>query len=390
MGVTLFNFHDVVLLMTTYQCALFALLLLFLRRENRLSNALLAGFLITQAAIPLDILINFGAEFRSWAIGFSPDIFPLFGMAYWLEGPVLLWYIRSLIYKDYHLRRSDLFYLLPFAAYAGYQVVVFYSLDDAAKVALLSDHDVLQESALTHAIGFARECLRVAFGVVCVVEIRRCRREIKDTYSNIEKIDFWWLNALIVGFLILRLWAVVVSVGLNLAAHFGVDAIDFAALGLTSNYTVFVLVSVLIFLSLTYSSMFEGIERGNHLSVQREADARIEIDEAQVQRLVDYMQSDKPYLATILTLEQLADQLSMSKRGLSNIINRHFKQNFFEFINHYRIEEAKRLLRDPVWSQRNLLEVMTAAGFNSKATFNTFFKKCEGITPSQYRELSAG
>ncbi len=64
----IFNTHDVVLLMTAYQCILFALLLLTIKREKYIRNVFLAFFLLQQAAIPLDILISFGAEFRHIAI----------------------------------------------------------------------------------------------------------------------------------------------------------------------------------------------------------------------------------------------------------------------------------------------------------------------------------
>ena len=383
MDLVLFNFHDVVLLMTTYQCTLFALLLVFLRREPHSSNLLLAGFLVTQAAIPLDILINYGAAFRAWALQISPDLFRIFGLAYWLEGALLLWYTRSLIYRNYRLRRSDLICLLPLLCYALYQYAVFFRLDEAGKLRELSQSDVLAEPLITHLIGFTRECLRVVFGLLCVIEIRRCRRRMRDTYSNIDAIDFSWLNILILGFLALRIWAIGVSVGIVLASHVDLKILDFASMGLAANYTAFIFVSAMIFLSLTYSSMFEGIEHRSEPAP--EAEQRAEIDPAQVERLVAHMDSEKPYLATILTVEQLAKQLSLPKRALSNIINRHFQQNFFEFINGYRVEEAKRLLRDESWQGRTVTEVMTASGFNSKATFNTFFKKCVGTTPSQFR-----
>src|SRR6478609_6789668 len=119
----IFNTHDVVLLMTAYQCILFAILLLTVKREQRISNIFLAFFLLQQAAIPLDILISFGAEFRQIALGWSPNLFYVFGFGYWLEAPFLLWYTRSLIYKDYRLVQKDLIYLIPFFCYLIYQIL---------------------------------------------------------------------------------------------------------------------------------------------------------------------------------------------------------------------------------------------------------------------------
>lgn len=381
----LFNFHDVILLMTTYQCTLFALLLLVIRRENRLSHVLLAGFLLTQAAIPLDILINFGAGFREWAIGLSPNLFYTFGMAYWLEGPLLLWYTRSLIYKDYRLGRQDLIYLLPLALYAAYEFLVYFRMDSAAKAALLTDYDLFSESLLTHFIGLSRESLRVLFGVLCLVEISRCRREIRQTHSNIDNIDFAWLKMLVIGFLAIRGWAVLVNIAIISSVHLDF-LVDYRLMGLTSNYAVFLLISTMIFLTLSHSSMFEGIEIEDGDRPAREGTApRPAVDPALAERVRRHMETEKPYLASVLTLEQLAQQLVMPPRTLSNVINRSFGCNFFEFVNGYRIDEAKRLLADPGCRDRTVMEVMMESGFNSKATFNTFFKKLVGTTPTQYR-----
>lgn len=98
------------------------------------------------------------------------------------------------------------------------------------------------------------------------------------------------------------------------------------------------------------------------------------------------MKDQKPYLNCLLNLENLSGQLQMSPRNLSQVLNRHYQQNFFDFINTYRVEECKRLLADSANRQQTMLEIMESAGFNSKATFNTFFKKKVGMTPSEFRE----
>ncbi|MCX2794762.1 helix-turn-helix domain-containing protein [Microbulbifer thermotolerans] len=388
MDILLFNFHDVVLLMTSYQCTLFGLLLFVVKRENRLSNLFLALFLFSQALIPIDILISFGAGFRQWAIQTSPNLFYVFGFAYWLEGPLLLWYTRSLIYRDYRLTRFDLVYLLPFAAYALYEYFDYFRFDTATKVAMLQNYNLYEESILTHGIGFAREALRLTFGILCLLEVRSCRRQIRDSYSNIETIDFKWLLILVWGFLVIRGWAVLVNIAIIFSAHLD-TYINYRLMGLASNYTVFILVSAMIFFSLSYSSMFEGLESGEEEAGDKKEPAggeKIAVDMALVEKLSRHMQEAKPFLEPALTLEQLANQLGVPRRTLSMTINRHFERNFFEFVNHYRIEEAKARLADPECADQTVMEIMLESGFNTKATFNSLFKKLVGMTPTQYRQ----
>ncbi len=98
------------------------------------------------------------------------------------------------------------------------------------------------------------------------------------------------------------------------------------------------------------------------------------------------MQSQRPYLEPELTLDELATQLSVKPKILSQVINELLQQNFFEFINHYRIEEAKRLLTNPKDKKITVLEVMYEVGFNSKSSFNTIFKKNTGLTPGGFKK----
>ena len=68
------------------------------------------------------------------------------------------------------------------------------------------------------------------------------------------------------------------------------------------------------------------------------------------------------------------------------MINETVGQNFFDFVNRYRIEEAKKLLANPADKKITVLEVLYEVGFNSKSSFNTLFKKHTGLTPSEFKK----
>jgi AraC-like DNA-binding protein len=85
-------------------------------------------------------------------------------------------------------------------------------------------------------------------------------------------------------------------------------------------------------------------------------------------------------------LPQLAEQLGLSPNYLSQVINERLEQNFFDFINWYRIEEAKHRLASPVGERDNIITLALDAGFNSKSAFYTAFKKHTAMTPSQYKK----
>lgn len=391
MDKVIFNTHDVVLLMTAYQCILFAVLLLTIKRESRLRNILLALFLLQHAAIPLDILISFGAEFRHIALDFSPNLFYMFGFGYWLEGPLLLWYTRSLVYKDYSLSRRDLLYLVPVVVYLIYQIFFYYSLDFFQKKSLQEAYDLYVAPQYMNYVTLFRDLFRAALGVMCLLEIQKYRKHLKRNYSAIEKLDLTWLTLLVSGFLAIRLWAVIVAFMVLLSVAYGIHT-DFGIMGLLGNYTTFILVSLLIFFSLGHSTVCEGLdarEPKNEAESVREDNSRDKVQPEQAEALTQLMTTKKPYLIPELTLDKLSSIAGMSPRALSSIINRQFNCNFFEFINSYRVEEVKLFLSDPLHADKSVLDIMYEVGFNSKATFNTLFKKKVGMTPSEYRKSVA-
>jgi AraC-like DNA-binding protein len=102
-------------------------------------------------------------------------------------------------------------------------------------------------------------------------------------------------------------------------------------------------------------------------------------------RLMTVMESEKVYLDEALNLPKLADKIDISTHDMSYLLNDGFGQSFFQFVNNYRVEEAKRLLLSEKHSHFNMLGIAYASGFSSKTTFNTTFKKLTNQSPSEFK-----
>jgi len=100
-------------------------------------------------------------------------------------------------------------------------------------------------------------------------------------------------------------------------------------------------------------------------------------------KLSEVMTNEKPFLRSSFSLPDLAEKLSISVHQLSQVINEGLGRTFFELVAHYRVEEAKKLLKE----QPNVKveEIAEKVGYNSKSSFNTVFKKLTGKTPSEFR-----
>lgn len=105
-----------------------------------------------------------------------------------------------------------------------------------------------------------------------------------------------------------------------------------------------------------------------------------------LKKLTYILEIEKIYQEDNLSLNSLAEKLSVSPRFLSWLINNRMNTNFYNLINQYRVEEAKKLLVSKQYSENAILRIAYDVGFNSKSAFNRAFKKITKITPSDYKK----
>lgn len=111
-----------------------------------------------------------------------------------------------------------------------------------------------------------------------------------------------------------------------------------------------------------------------------------EIASAESKQLIALMETDKVYKESDLSLSDVAKSIGIPQRNLSQLIKQQTNKNFNQFVNYYRVEEAKRLLKDPTYDNLNMLGIAFESGFSSKATFYAVFKQFAGKTPNAYKQ----
>jgi AraC-like DNA-binding protein len=105
-----------------------------------------------------------------------------------------------------------------------------------------------------------------------------------------------------------------------------------------------------------------------------------------IQKLETLMITEKLFIIDNLSVEHVADKLGTNSKYVSQVINEYYRKNFYNFINSYRVEEAKRLLLESVNEKYSILGIARIVGFVSKSTFNSAFKRFTGMTPSEYKK----
>jgi AraC-like DNA-binding protein len=108
------------------------------------------------------------------------------------------------------------------------------------------------------------------------------------------------------------------------------------------------------------------------------------VTEDLIKRLNELMKEEKIYLNPQIAQSEVAKKLNTNTAYLSKIINDQLSSNFSNYINQFRIEEAKNMIRDNEQNNFTFEGIAQSVGFNSKSAFNLAFKKFTGKTPSQF------
>ncbi|MBN1799233.1 MAG: substrate-binding domain-containing protein [Spirochaetales bacterium] len=103
-------------------------------------------------------------------------------------------------------------------------------------------------------------------------------------------------------------------------------------------------------------------------------------------RVITYMEKEKPYIDDEISLYDIARKLSIPRNYISYVINNNAGITFYDFINSYRVKEAVKLLSEKKYEDMNILDVAFNCGFKAKSTFNKIFKLHTGMTPSDFKK----
>ena len=376
----LFNFHDVILIMISLQCLFFALLLWLTNGKQIKSTFFLAAFLFAHSLIPINELMMWGAEFKDHARQHLSSLYFVPSIAYYLDGPLLFLCIKSLVFRDFVLKRSDLLHLLPLVIYSLFVAFSFYGNPLNIRLEMLYSESFVHSTNFV-TIEFFSKLIRFSYVIACFILISRYALQLQEKHSNMEKAHIFWLRALVAGFMIVMLFELILSASKIFTQYHRI----YFYIGLSRYYTTFFLVNLLVFTAIRFFGMFEQV---NEEESPKKPNDDFTINPEEAASIDERIKQQQLYMDPDITLDSLADTLEIMPRDLSMIINRHFGANFYTFINSYRIEKAKMMLKDPNQKDTTITDIYLAVGFNSKSVFYTFFKKLEGMTPTKYRQIN--
>lgn len=351
---------------------------------------LLYGSLVLQSFILLANPMNVNKK-----ANFAFGIFMLLWSGYWVldilkicgfsPGPLLIFSVYSvLIFTPLFLFFSVVFFINPNYQFGKRDLVCFVIPAIYLIVLFNSEYNkVLHILAMLIVIAHNLPYIGIIY-----YKIRKHQKRIEIISSNTESINLQWLIKL--SFLLFI--TIIITVCYELFNTFIYKMHQNLAMDL-------------LFLFIVYSTFYHvlrqkeiypvsKIQLDDLLSIELEAEEKTEKKklipdedfESLKQKLLTLIEAQKPYLEGDLNLLKLSELIGISTHQLSYLLNNGFNENFFQFVNKYRVQHAKELLISDSYNKLSVLGIAFDSGFNSKTAFNTFFKKTVGVTPSEFRK----
>ena len=350
------------------QATLLGLILIVGSRGHR-ANWLLGIFLITYGLEIYEAIV-----FETGLAEQAPEWLFLPFNFYYLTLPVFYLYTKSLLHpislkKEWKHLFPGIIELLFFS--------VLFLFPAQTKLELITDpsffqfYDLLEYGSLFFSIWYAYKVIKL---------VNRHQQEVLNYYSSTNGKLLKWVKGVA--------WAIIAFYMLWVAFVFLPEkfstTIGNPVMGALNVLFIFWVALSGFKQSLVYVPEFIA-EKKNPIFDKKET-LEYTTESSGFEKIKSFLEKEKVYTNPQLLLSDLAEQLSMPQRTLSELINSQAGMNFNQFINHYRVEEAKRLIIDPKFSHLNLLGIGYEVGFNSKTSFYTTFKNVVGMTPSKFQK----
>jgi AraC-like DNA-binding protein len=356
-----------------------AIIIVVTKRPLNITDKLLSAwlFFVMCSFVMKLININFQDHFEFDLIGRGAIItlsFPSF----------LYLYVKYLISGVSKFKSIDLFHFLPFVFISFYVLFLSYYNPNFSNL-LYSNGNV---GLLLIMFGVVSIAIFTLYGYYTIHLLNKYRKTVDDLYSfHNTNVSLKWVWTLVLIFYSYYFLAIIIN-GLNKAFE-----IDFRMSNiLIPVYTFFI-----------YTISFRGYVQPKLLAQKEETEDNKPTESYQksglkksdadkyAKMLTKLMQEEKLWLNPEVNLNEISRHIGIPQHYITQVLNEQLNKNLYTFVNEFRANEVIHLFKEEKYKNWSIIAIAFEAGFNSKSSFNTFFKKFTGKTPSEYRkELAPG
>ncbi len=309
------------------------------------------------------ILITYNLIWTGY-VAYFPYLQNVWQFLTFLIGPSLYFYLKTTFKEDFTTKEAALHYIIP--AVSGLLTLPSILVRLGIKTGLSSDLLIIGTSS-TLLTG------HLLFYAVHIHSMTKNEWQVDANIKTWTRIVDWGMIAYTLAFL--SYFVLVRCSFFNAEWDYAISLV--MALGIL----------VIAYMGLVQKRVFSSEPIGKFLPVKKYQTSSLTqgASESIKRHMERLLREEKVFKENELRLADLAAYMNISRHQLSQVINEHYGVNFFELINSRRVEHVKRLLADPAFSHYTIMQIAYDAGFNNKASFNRYFKKEIGMTPSAYR-----
>ena len=365
-----------VLYIGIYQ-SLFAGLLISTKKPYTFANRVMAAWLFIFCVEMIFALLNSKViEMYS---------FPFITFTY---GPLLFLYISFMTNPGKRFKPIELIHFVPFFVFFTVSVI-FRSEPLVSDLGGFFRPDKFISLRIVYSVSFFLSI--TAYSILSFIKIKKHQSNLKNLTSfTSQRITLNWLNILTISFYVAYFIMFILG-GLDILGNYIPFDPYFVIFGFITLFCI-----MYSFYGIKQPVIFGEVLLSEKDGEKKETEKYIRsgLKETQAEkylaRLLAYMEAKKPYLDGNLTIHDLSQKTGISRHHITQVLNETYRKNFFVFVNEYRITEVIKRFNDPQYINYTILAIALDSGFNSKTTFNSFFKSQTGQTPSNYREKIAG
>lgn len=340
----------------------FFLITLLLKKGGK-DNALLAVITLL-FSITLVEYVFFWSGYRLMFPHFSG----ISGPFYFLYGPLLYFFIQSQFKEVHTFSFKNLIHFVPFLICVSYNSPYYLS---SAEVKLSIMNGTLPLTSIQILISRLVPLLQlfslVIYSIIVFRFFNQRKGSLKVSTTRLKRINYAFALFVI---------------------SFGSYYLMVYSIGYVLKYDYAISISMSFFIYyIGYSWFTDQPKAVGESKTVKYQNSRLSLAEFQdlSRKLNTLMSSEKMFLMRDLNLEKLSGYVGAPKHHLSQVLNNYLEKSFSEFVNEFRVEEAKNLLESEELTL-NMNGVASESGFNTKASFYNAFKKYTGLTPIQHRE----
>lgn len=352
---------------------LLATFLISLRTGNIKSNKILAFYLLVSAFDISNFIFN---EF--YRVHKNFDMLRANMVA--LEAPALFLYVKSVLQSDFRIRNIDSIHILPCVIINLVFIPRFYIATPQNKLQFYTHVNPTFEIIFTHVFLYL---LMAIYLFYIFRTLKHYNTAILNNFSEQTELNKSWLTRFMQVFLFS--FAIITLRNIIKFSEFQF------AFTLITNFMMFItlgFISWILWQALNRPEIFKGIDSALLPKLSSIKSIPAKEAQANLDLLNKYMRESKPFLQANLNIDALASETGLTSQEISQTLNHHLGQHFYDFINGYRIEAACQKLAACEYKDKTILDILLSCGFNSKSSFNTAFKKQMKVTPSEYRKYT--